>query len=133
MKRRGQSSVVSAAVLESTLPQLAPLFLLLTNLTGRLEKHATPEAVSELAEAVRRLSGAQVTAAPAAAAVVQTLADATGSLLKVAAPNSPVRDKVGDEGDVGDDVSDEGTSRISWVTRGMSGIMRVIRVISWMV
>ncbi|XP_043210119.1 telomere-associated protein RIF1-like [Amphibalanus amphitrite] len=95
LKRRGPSpSDASAAVLEATVPQLAPLLLLLADLCSQLEEHATPEAVADLAESVRRLSGAHVAAAPATAVLVQTLGAATASLLQVAAPNSPVRNKV---------------------------------------
>ena len=81
-------------MLERTAPQLAPLLQLLADLCGRLEEDATTEAVADLAEAARRLSGAQLAAPPAVAALVQTLAEATAGLLRVAAPSSPVRDKV---------------------------------------
>ena len=57
-------------------------------------RYATPETVSDLAETVRRLAGLHSSAPAAVYAVIEMLVDSTAILLKVAAPTSPVRDKV---------------------------------------
>ena len=95
-KRRVQSP--SSSALPSACPRLSQLFLLLSKLSSLLEIAATPEAICDLSEVVKRLAGVQVTSPAAVSAVLKALAESTASLLQVAAASSPVRDKVGDAG-----------------------------------